>query len=98
MNADVANRILTALEQVHLQAPELRFGQLIAIVGELAVDETGCSLWDVEDADSAVALDRFAADLARRQPSTAEPAAPPDRGGHASSTRPTRSQPPRPVS
>jgi hypothetical protein len=55
--------ILVQLEQVRARRPELRFGQLIAIVGSLAEDETGHSLWDVDDADFAVALDRFMRDL-----------------------------------
>jgi hypothetical protein len=35
-------------------------------VGLLAEDETGHSLWEVDDAEFASALERFAADLARR--------------------------------
>lgn len=54
---------LTEAQQL---CPELRFGQMIAIVGELAADETGHSLWDVEDAEFAAALDRFVGDLRRR--------------------------------
>jgi hypothetical protein len=66
-SAEVTNHIVKKLEQVRVQSPELRFGQLIAIIGELAADETGFSLWDVEDVDFAAALDRFIADLARRE-------------------------------
>jgi len=64
--ADLLDRILGQLEQVRAQCPELRFGQLIATIGMLAEDETGHSLWDVEDADFAAALKRFASDMARR--------------------------------
>ncbi|MFO0969715.1 MAG: hypothetical protein U0793_29505 [Gemmataceae bacterium] len=70
--ANLLDRILERLEQVRARRPELRFGQLVAIVGELAEDETGHSLWDVEDADFAVALERFAADLARSESGDAE--------------------------
>jgi len=73
--AHLLNRILEQLEHVQLRCPELRFGQLIAIVGELAQDETGHSLWDVEDADFAAALVRFANDMARRESDRAEPSA-----------------------
>jgi hypothetical protein len=73
MRTDLTNRIVQRLAQVHPQASELRFGQLIAIIGELAADETGLSLWDIEDADFAAALDRFASDLAKRQSAIAEP-------------------------
>ena len=64
MNA--TERLIEQLAQVKARHPELRFGQLVAIVGELAQDETGHSLWDVEDDDFAAALARFAADMARR--------------------------------
>jgi hypothetical protein len=67
LTADLVDRIQAQLDQVRARCPELRFGQLIAIIGELAQDETGHSLWDVEDPDFAAALDRFATDLGRRQ-------------------------------
>jgi hypothetical protein len=84
---DLLDHILEQLEQVRLRCPELRFGQLIAIVGELAQDETGHSLWDVEDADFAAALERFAKDMARRELDRAEPGAAPG-GGNTSSSVP----------
>lgn len=73
--ADVLDSILGQLEEVRVRCPELRFGQLIATIGMLAEDETGHSLWDVEDADFAAALERFAADLARRESGAATLAA-----------------------
>ncbi len=79
--ADLLDRILGQLEQVRARCPELRFGQLIATIGMLAEDETGHSLWDVEDADFAAALERFAGDMALRGSDRAESAAAPDRGG-----------------
>src|SRR5260370_21203765 len=78
---DLLDQILEQLGQVRLRSPELRFGQLIATIGILAEDETGHSLWDVEDTDFAAALERFAGDMARRASGRAEPAAAPDRGG-----------------
>jgi hypothetical protein len=74
------DRILRELGEVHARCPELRFGQLIATIGMLAEDETGFSLWDVEDADFAAALERFACDMARRATNQAEPTAVPDKG------------------
>jgi hypothetical protein len=71
--AVLLDQILGQLDEVRARCPELRFGQLIAIIGTLAEDETGFSLWDVEDADFAVALARFAADMARRESGAAEP-------------------------
>ena len=64
---DLSDRILGLLDEVRARCPELRFGQLIATIGMLAEDETGHSLWDVEDADFAAALERFTADLSRRE-------------------------------
>ena len=63
---DLLEQILGRLDEVRVRCPELRFGQLIATIGTLAEDETGHSLWDVEDADFAAALESFATDLAHR--------------------------------
>ncbi len=52
------------------------FGQILATVGLLAEDQTGYSPWEVEDADFATALGRFAQDLARRGHSAKAGAAP----------------------
>lgn len=57
--------LVERLAEVRTQCPELRFGQFIATVGLLAEDETGRSLWDVDDAQFLAALERFSADLAR---------------------------------
>lgn len=78
-------RILAKLEQLRVRCPELRFGQLIATVGMLVEDETGHSLWDVDDGDFATALDRFTDDMARRELRT-EPIARPDRAVPSSPT------------
>lgn len=59
--------IAERLAEVRRLCPEMRLGQLLATVGLLAEDETGRTLWDIEDAEFAAALDRFAADLARRE-------------------------------
>jgi hypothetical protein len=95
---DLLDRILGQLDQVRLRCPELRFGQLVATIGMLAEDETGHSLWDVEDADFAAALARFAADMARRGGGGAEASAAPDRGGIAPSSASPAPQAPRQVS
>ena len=54
------------LAEVRALCPEMRFGQMLATVGLLGEDETGHTLWDVEDVEFAAALERFAADLKRR--------------------------------
>ena len=78
--ANLLEQILERLDETRVRCPELRFGQLIATIGMLAEDETGHSLWDVEDADFAAALERFAADMARRGLGQSEPGAAPDHG------------------
>src|SRR5215469_16875242 len=45
----------------------MRFGQFLATVGMLGEDDTGRSLWDIEDEELAVALERFARGLSPRQ-------------------------------
>jgi hypothetical protein len=72
--------MLGQLGQVRRCCPEMRLGQLLATIGMLAEDETGHSLWDVEDADFAAALARFAEDMARRAVNHAEAARAPEPG------------------
>lgn len=64
--AQLPTALLERLAEVRMRCPEMRLGQFIATVGLLAEDETGRSLWDIEDAEFAAALERFASDLARR--------------------------------
>ena len=96
--AILVDRILEQLGDARARCPELRLGQLIAIVGELAQDEIGHSLWDIEDADFAAALQRFSADLDRRAANRAEPAAATDRCDVKSSPEFQAPEPPRQVS
>jgi len=64
---------LHRLAVVRQLCPEIRFGQLVAIIGQLAEDETGRNLWDVEDGEFAAAVERFATDLSRREQAPAIP-------------------------
>jgi hypothetical protein len=89
--ANLSDRILERLGEVRARCPELRFGQLLATIGELTADETGLSIWDVEDADFAAAVDRFATDLARRA-ERSEPPSGPECGGVPPSGGPPPSQ------
>jgi hypothetical protein len=73
--ANLLDQVLVQLDDVRIRCPELRFGELIATIGMLAEDETGHSLWDIQNADFAAALERFSADMARRGLATAEPKA-----------------------
>lgn len=63
---DPQANILHRLDEVRRLCPEMRLGQFLATVGTLGEDTTGRSLWDIEDDDLLAALERFAADLARR--------------------------------
>ncbi len=65
MTANSLTGFMERLAAVRQRCPEMRFGQLIATVGQLAEDASGHSLWDVEDTEFAAAVERFAADLAR---------------------------------
>lgn len=58
--------LLERLAEVRARCPEMRLGQFLATVGLLAEDETGLSLWEIEDAEFSAALERFASDLDRR--------------------------------
>lgn len=71
--------LLNRLAAVRNLCPEIRFGQLVDIIGELAVNQTGRNLWDVEDAEFATAVERFANDLSRRKQVPAQSGAKVDR-------------------
>ena len=58
--------LLRRVDELRALAPDLRLGQLMAILGELGEDETGRGLWDLEDDQLAAAMERFADDLRRR--------------------------------
>ncbi|HWE35480.1 MAG TPA: hypothetical protein VG406_02830 [Isosphaeraceae bacterium] len=63
---DQQSDALHRLREVHRLCPDMRLGQLLATIGMLGEDSTGRSLWDIEDVDLSAAIERFAADLARR--------------------------------
>jgi hypothetical protein len=63
---DPQANVLHRLDEIRRLCPEMRLGQFLATVGMLGEDATGRSLWDIEDDDRLAALERFAADLARR--------------------------------
>jgi hypothetical protein len=44
----------------------MRIGEFLATGGMLGEDDTGRSLWDIEDEALAIAVERFARDLTRR--------------------------------
>jgi hypothetical protein len=63
---DLQDHLLHRLNEVHRLCPDLRIGQFLATVAMLGEDDTGRSLWDIDDEELAVALERFARDLSQR--------------------------------
>lgn len=69
MNAvDTQQVILRNLAEVWALCPDMRLGQLMMTLGQLAEDETErtLSLWEVEDAQLRSAMKRFLSDLTNR--------------------------------
>jgi len=56
---DTRTELFTALQELSEILPEMRSGQLIAAVGELAVDLHGRGLWDATDAELLEAIWQF---------------------------------------
>jgi hypothetical protein len=63
---DLQANLLHRLDEVRRLCPDMRIGQFLATVAMLGEDDTGRSLWDIEDEELAAALERFASDLSRR--------------------------------
>jgi hypothetical protein len=63
---NLQSHLLNRLDEVRRLCPEMRIGQLLATVGMLGEDDTSRSLWDIEDEELAIAVERFATDLSRR--------------------------------
>ena len=59
---------LAVLAEVCELSPEIRIGQLFAHLGFLGEDETGRSLWDIDDEQLLAVLYRHRAELADRRP------------------------------
>jgi hypothetical protein len=59
---------LSLLAEVCAISPDVRFGQLLAHLGFLAEDQTGNSIWDIEDNLLLEVLQRHLAELRDRTP------------------------------
>lgn len=66
ISADTQTSLLHRLDEVRRLCPDMRLGQMLSTLGLLGEDATGRSLWDIEDDELALALERFADDLTRR--------------------------------
>ena len=66
--ADTARRgeALAVLAETCELSPDVRLGQLLAHLGFLGEDQTGRSLWDIDDAEMLQVLERHRDDLRRR--------------------------------
>lgn len=67
---------LTVLGELCALSPDVRIGQLLAHLGFLGEDETGRSLWDIDDEQFLAVLNHHRAELVRRteaQPDKALP-------------------------
>lgn len=60
MNENIVRpELFEALQSLSEAAPEMRFGQLIAAVGELCTDLHGRGLWDAADSEVLEAIWQF---------------------------------------
>ena len=65
---------LAILAELCELSPDVRLGQLLAHAGFLGEDQTGRSLWDIDDEQLLAVLYAHRAELANRQQATATPA------------------------
>ncbi len=59
---------LEVLAELCSLAPDMRLGQLVAFVGFLGEDQTGRSLWDIDDEELLAVLQHHRGELLARQP------------------------------
>ncbi|HLN27185.1 MAG TPA: hypothetical protein VK395_05535 [Gemmataceae bacterium] len=64
---------LTVLAELCELSPDVRLGQLLAHLGFLGEDQTGRSLWDIEDEQLLAILYHHRAELLGRQPDSPDP-------------------------
>lgn len=64
------NEALSVLAELCDLAPDVRLGQLLAHLGFLGEDQTGRSLWDIDDEQFLAVIYHHRAELAERQPAT----------------------------
>jgi hypothetical protein len=71
MISSVRQDILRKLERISELAPDLRFGQLVGNLANLASGPWDQTLWDLEDEQLIRGVDQLLADLQRRQQNVA---------------------------
>ena len=71
MNSENKLALLNLLAEVWSLSPDVRLGQLMAMMGELGSDRVQQGLWNIEDDDLAAILIEHRADLLARLPPAA---------------------------
>jgi hypothetical protein len=66
MNPTVQREALAVLAELCELSEDVRFGQLLAWLGELSVDQIGRTLWDVDDEEFLAVLYRHREELVAR--------------------------------
>jgi hypothetical protein len=72
MIAPTQREALAVLAELCELSPDVRLGQLLAHLGFLGEDQTGRTLWDIDDDQFLAVLHHHRAELATRQPDTAK--------------------------
>jgi hypothetical protein len=67
MNSATQREALAVLAEVCALSPDVRLGQLLAHLGFLGEDQTGRSLWDIDDEQLLAVLYHHRAELVGRQ-------------------------------
>jgi hypothetical protein len=67
---------LAVLAELCELSPDIRLGQLLAHLGFLGEDQTGRTLWDIDDEQLLAVLYHHRAELAARTAAASNPAAP----------------------
>ncbi len=65
------HELIEKLADLQQLSPDVRFGQLLANLGFLVADQTGQSLWDIEDPHLLEIMESHRIDLLRRAPTGA---------------------------
>jgi hypothetical protein len=84
MNPKTQREALTLLSELCDRSPDVRLGQLLAHLGFLGEDQTGRSLWDIDDEQLLSVMNHHRAELVSR--SSADSPGPSDSIARTSAT------------
>ena len=71
MNMETTRELLARLADLRPLCPDMRFGQMLMNLDFLSEDMFSHNLWDVEDEQLLMVIERFRQDLARREANVA---------------------------